>query len=740
MNYKLSATLKGHTQDVRDLVTIDDNRIASVSRDGTLRVWSKTNNNQWDDGTIVYSDKNFLNSVTFDSTNNLIYFGGKDSLINAKYTNSSLDDDPIITLIGHEGNVCSLNYDEKSNLVTSGSWDMTAKVWKNGEMKGDLKGHKGSVWDSVVLSSHADSNDAHFITVSADKYVKIWNSKNVILNNFYNIHSDVIRKVLPLEDGKKFITASNDSFIKVVETETGKVLNTFSGHESFVYSIARNKHNDDELISCGEDRSVRIWSLSTGLVQQVIRLPAISIWCIDTLPNGDIIVGSSDNTIRIFTRDSTRAAEEEELQLFEESVSNSSLNANAMDFDESKLLPYDTLNLPGKKEGQLIVVKSPSTGVIEAHQYTQGKWAKIGDVVGSSNTGNDQKIEFEGKKYDYVFDVDIQEGQPPLKLPVNANDNPYILADQFLMKYDLSSTYKDQIVNFIITNTNGVALDNTAPPDPSPSAHIDDNTSRNDIINYLVLPVKEFLSISAFNPDTIFNGIVKLNAGQEKKVQFEDDLLAELGTALNDIDNGWELLLSIANRIKEDWTTKIPSFDIMRIIVTKLPEPAYLMDYVKTGLDSADIRISMLTVRMLVNAFGNEKWGLDLMASKDIKENLFETIGTNFPTATMQQASNYALSVSTLIFNYSALLSRNNNENIDLIHILSEAINNKFAKLEEYQDSEEACYRLIVAYGNMSLVEPALKSFASSVTWLNKAKSTYGTIPRFEQIFRDIGV
>lgn len=32
-----------------------------------------------------------------------------------------------------------------------------------------------------------------------------------------------------------------------------------------------------------------------------------------------------------------------------------------------------------------------------------------------------KKQQYQGKKYDYVFDVDVQEGAPPLKLPYNAS-------------------------------------------------------------------------------------------------------------------------------------------------------------------------------------------------------------------------------------------------------------------------------------------------------------------------------
>ena len=83
---------------------------------------------------------------------------------------------------------------------------------------------------------------------------------------------------------------------------------------------------------------------------------------------------------------------------------------------------------------------------------------------------------FEGKEYDYVFDVDIREGTPPLKLPYSVNgthiivcepafwglicipENPYSAAQRFLARNDLSDNYIDQVVEFIERNTSGVNI------------------------------------------------------------------------------------------------------------------------------------------------------------------------------------------------------------------------------------------------------------------------------------------
>jgi phospholipase A-2-activating protein len=43
----------------------------------------------------------------------------------------------------------------------------------------------------------------------------------------------------------------------------------------------------------------------------------------------------------------------------------------------------------------------------------------VGEVVDA--VGSSRKQLYQGKEYDYVFDVDIKDGVPPLKLPYNAS-------------------------------------------------------------------------------------------------------------------------------------------------------------------------------------------------------------------------------------------------------------------------------------------------------------------------------
>ncbi|AJS53904.1 Doa1p [Saccharomyces cerevisiae YJM1463] len=714
MGYQLSATLKGHDQDVRDVVAVDDSKVASVSRDGTVRLWSK--DDQWL-GTVVYTGQGFLNSVCYDSEKELLLFGGKDTMINGVPLFATSGEDPLYTLIGHQGNVCSLSFQD--GVVISGSWDKTAKVWKEGSLVYNLQAHNASVWDAKVVSF----SENKFLTASADKTIKLWQNDKVI-KTFSGIHNDVVRHLAVVDDGH-FISCSNDGLIKLVDMHTGDVLRTYEGHESFVYCIKLLPNGD--IVSCGEDRTVRIWSKENGSLKQVITLPAISIWSVDCMSNGDIIVGSSDNLVRIFSQEKSRWASQDEINELSTQVEKSTISSKTIEFDESKLSPYEILQSPGRKEGQIVVVKSPQ-GTIEAHQFSNSSWKKVGDVVGAGATGNDKKIEFEGKTYDYVFDVDIEDGKPPLKLPINVSDNPYTAADDFLARYELPMSYRDQVVQFILKNTNGISLDQ--PNDNASSSAV--LPSKTSVMK--VLPVKQYLIMENYNPDTIFNGIVKINSNEKT---FDDEILAQIGGALHDIDESWELLLSFANTIRSNWEIKTPAYDIVRLIVKKLPYSSDIKDYIEEGLGNKNITLTMLTVRILVNCFNNENWGVKLLESNQVYKSIFETIDTEFSQASAKQSQNLAIAVSTLIFNYSALVTRGNSD-LELLPIVADAINTKYGPLEEYQECEEAAYRLTVAYGNLATVEPTLKQFANSVTWLANIKRSYGNVPRFKDIFDDL--
>ena len=58
---------------------------------------------------------------------------------------------------------------------------------------------------------------------------------------------------------------------------------------------------------------------------QTIVHPATSVWSVSSMPNGDIVTGSSDRVVRIFSANEERWASAVELKSFEDAVANQAL-------------------------------------------------------------------------------------------------------------------------------------------------------------------------------------------------------------------------------------------------------------------------------------------------------------------------------------------------------------------------------------------------------------------------------
>jgi hypothetical protein len=55
--------------------------------------------------------------------------------------------------------------------------------------------------------------------------------------------------------------------------------------------------------------------MKDGELVQTITHPAISVWAVAAMPNGDIVTGCSDGIIRVFSRSESRWADEATLKV-----------------------------------------------------------------------------------------------------------------------------------------------------------------------------------------------------------------------------------------------------------------------------------------------------------------------------------------------------------------------------------------------------------------------------------------
>lgn len=744
--FKLSATLIGHEKDVRDITIGKDNAVITASRDGTVKAW-ESDHAYLVPRTIFTSPSGaFINAIACNtsSANTMVAAAGNDAIIYVSElidsSDAPIDDTGLFQLIGHSANICALDYSH-SELVLS-SWDQTAKVWDldTCAVKYNLVGHESSVWDAKALGNQ------EYITCSADRTIKLWKCDQVVAT--LSGHNDVVRKLLVLPN-RQFASALNDGTIKLWDMDSRSLVKTLSGHSSFVYDLARLSNGD--IVSASEDRTIRIWRDGTAV--QVITLPCISVWAVTAFPNDDIVAGGSDYTARVFTRDESRSASAEELDAFKTSVETSSISELSLDdLKKSDLPGPEALQLQGKNEGQILVVKS-ATGVIEAHQWLNSQWVKVGDVVGQA-LSNTKKF-LDGKEWDYVFDVDIEDGKPALKLPYNSNENPYAAAERFLAQHELPQLYCEEVVRFIAKNTEGVSLDSTQSA-INPYADVHE-------AKVATLPILTYIQFLDFNISQLEKGLRKLNALVPMPNQFTDAQISDALTALSNINSqaAKHLIQDFCQPIIEDWPaqSKLIGFDILKAAVPKLitvdlvqTDMALIIDKaVATGLsdiDESTIPLFMLILKTVANFFKSVLFvQLYVDPSDDgqhytFSEN-FVSLLTSLETILMMNSSSLdgksnkqyvpmLSALSTLIFNVSVMINTtpqfSSPQTAVPVLTFIQACSN-----ELIEGSSELAYRVLVAYGNL------LHSGHATITplWWPVALALYGEESRFRDLDAD---
>ncbi|KTW29064.1 uncharacterized protein T551_02338 [Pneumocystis jirovecii RU7] len=748
-SYTLSQSFIGHNQDVKAISIGPESQLLSASRDGTVRSWniSKESNIK---SNIYSMHIGHVNSLTFIKCSEkyphgLIVSSGQDKFIAVYDPYKSTE--PDYMLIGHKENVCVLHATEDC-MIISGSWDKTAKIWRDWQCAYTLYGHTAAVWAAIIV----DEN--RFLTVSlgsADKTIILWHKD--VKTILFEGHTDCVRSLCKISDSE-FASCGNDGVIYIWSFSGEKIQKIVDG-SSFIYSIS--VLSTKEIVSSGEDRSVKIWK--NGECIQTIMHPAVSIWSVFVLKNDDIVTGGSDGIVRIFTKNKERIASKEEIDEFNKDVASHKISNNSMNYiDKEKLPGLEALQKQGKKD-QVIMIKA--NNLVEAYQWDMSKmtWNKVGEVVDVASPS--QKQFYNGQKYDYVFDVDISEDSPPLKLPYNVNQNPYEVAYQFIKHNELPMEYLDKIAQFIQKNTEAIKIERQESfVDPySTGRYIPGciNSENSNSFSKKVLPHTTFLSFKQANISALARKCLEFNSGflesGYKNISLNPDeisalkiIVEYLKTSENKslVQNIELVSLDLATKLSNIWPydKRFPGLDMLRILCGIFEEIGSYKYSTKSIIDIiidggfSDVSSNfskkiienniMLSLKALVNLFEKD-------SGKEILNKEFEKIITKisgiYNDLTARDAK---IALSTLYLNFSIFFYQLSSVQ-NALSILSPILE----ILSEDSDSE-CIYRTMVALGTTLYTLKNLKKITYKVlTIIQKCKNKFRE-SRIELLVKEI--
>lgn len=466
--FVLCAELVGHERDVRAVCALSSGALVSSSRDNTLRVWenatgsgalncapaffspsssycrplgsrARASSQEWTCTATLVGHEHYVGPVV-ELPDGTVASGDYNGVI---LVWSLATRTVQLTLLGHEAAVVALGVAADGALL-SGSWDSTVRVWRDGQVAQVLRGHKEAVW-GVAGAPNGDVWSG-----SADKTIKLWRGGSCVRT--LTGAADVVRQ-LRVVSGVGMVSGCNDGVARLYSFE-GDVLRALHGHTAYVYVAAALDVAAGELVTCGEDCTVRTWDAAGNETQQ-LQLPS-TVWDVTVLRNGDLAAACADGITRIFTRAAERRASAEALAAFEQRLkaaaeemakavaANQAGGGGGGKPDLSSFPDRDALQVPGTKEGQIKVVRSADGTEAEAFSWTGGKWKFEGVVVGSKSgppaRGGDPTKELH-------FDVDLN-GQK-MVISMNRDDNVFETARQFIADNDLPEEFIDQIVEHL---------------------------------------------------------------------------------------------------------------------------------------------------------------------------------------------------------------------------------------------------------------------------------------------------
>jgi len=236
------------------------NLASTASGDFSARLWDSITGSHL----TTFTHKHIVKSVEFSPSTTSLATGGHEGLLRifdlgeGRYKEDKPKDS--VTVSREKGNITKLAWGSSpdlSNLVITSTADGQIAAFDVRSMKSARKVNvQGGVMDMEM------NENLGRLTISAGKKVTVFNLNDFAVMKEFDMPDGIHFKeeggcsMSPC--GKKFIAGGGDLWVRVMDFETGSVLETNKGHHGPVRCVRYNP-NGEQYATGSEDGTIRIW-------------------------------------------------------------------------------------------------------------------------------------------------------------------------------------------------------------------------------------------------------------------------------------------------------------------------------------------------------------------------------------------------------------------------------------------------------------------------------------------------
>ena len=188
-------------------------------------------------------------------------------------------------------------FNREANVLVSGSYDSTLRFW---DLRSSSFGSIQTVKDAKDSISSVEINDCEILCGSVDGFIRLYDIRvgRVIQDNT----TFPVTNISYSHDKNCILVSNLDSTLRLLDKDSGELLNDYKGHINVKYKISSCLDNTDAYVLSGsEDNLIYVWDLVDAKIEKKISGHTNVVTSLAYHPkDSEFISGSVDGTLKIW--------------------------------------------------------------------------------------------------------------------------------------------------------------------------------------------------------------------------------------------------------------------------------------------------------------------------------------------------------------------------------------------------------------------------------------------------------